>query len=167
MALTEVGKAESLLVEPRGQVNSDAELAVKVPVAAGAREAAAEPAGVVGLELPTGICGEMRVVGMLADCLKRRLRPALEPGEALLAGLEDTVANQPRAQVGGRLSDVVLVERGARDRDLAAEHREECRSGGLRSSHVSALRGLLCCSRRRRRGLSFATASGSAHSRIS
>ena len=43
VALAEVGEAESLLVEPRGQVDSDAELAVQVPVAAGAREAAAEP----------------------------------------------------------------------------------------------------------------------------
>ena len=130
VALTQLPERESLLVQPRGQVDSDAELAVKVPMAAGARQAAADPAGEVGLQLPTRVGGEMRVVGMLADLLKRRLRPALESRHALLAGLKDAVGDQPRAQVGGCRSEVVLVERFVRDGDFAAEHLEERRGGG-------------------------------------
>ena len=95
MALPQVGEAEPLPVEPCGQVDSDAEFAVKVPVAAGARKAAAEPPGEVGLQFPARVGGEMRVVGILGDRLKRGLRPALEPGQALLARLNDAVGDQP------------------------------------------------------------------------
>ena len=76
-------------------MEGDAELAVKVPVAAGAREAAAEPPGEVGLQFPARVGREMRVVGMLGGRLKRGLRPALEPGQALLAALKDPVGDQP------------------------------------------------------------------------
>jgi len=67
---------------------------------------------------------------MLTDRLQCGLCPALEPREALLAGLEDAVADQPGAQVRDRLPDFVLIERLVRDRQLAAEHPTEDRRGG-------------------------------------
>lgn len=72
----------------------------------------------------------MRAVGVLGDARQRDVCPALEARQALVALLEDTVADEPRAQVGGRLSDVVFVERRVFDRNLAAQQRAKGRGGG-------------------------------------
>ena len=46
---------------------------------------------------------------MIGERLKRTLCPAFIAGEELLAGREDVMGDEPGAQVGGRLADIVLI----------------------------------------------------------
>jgi hypothetical protein len=66
---------------------------------------------------------------MVSERLQRVLCPAFVAGEELLARLEHVVSDEPGAQVGGRLADVVLIEGVVGDRDLPAEHRVKGRGG--------------------------------------
>jgi hypothetical protein len=66
---------------------------------------------------------------MIGERLKRTLCPAFIAGEELLAGREDVMGDEPGAQVGGRLADILLIERLMGDRDLPAEHRVKGRGG--------------------------------------
>jgi len=75
----------------------------------------------------------VRSVGVIGERLQRALRAVFVACEPFFAGREDVVSDEPGAEVGGRLADVVLVERVVRDRDLSAEHRVErwCRGAAL------------------------------------
>ena len=71
----------------------------------------------------------MRSVGVIGQRLQRVLRPVFVAHEPLFAGREDVVSDEPGAQVGGRLADVLLVERVVRDREPTTEQRVERRCG--------------------------------------
>lgn len=64
----------------------------------------------------------MRAVGVLAERLQCPLNPAVKAREQLLARLEHCLGDEPGTQVGGRLADVMLIERLVTDRDLAGDH---------------------------------------------
>jgi hypothetical protein len=85
-------------VQPRGEPDGGSQLEVDVAVAAGARGPVAELAGEGGLQVPAGVGGELRAVGVLADLLEGGVRPAFESGDALVAGGEDLGGDQPRAR---------------------------------------------------------------------
>jgi hypothetical protein len=65
-----------------------------------------------------------------ATRLQGALRPVFVACEPFFAWREDVVSDEPGAEVGGCLADVVLVERVVGDRDLSAEHRVERWCGG-------------------------------------
>jgi hypothetical protein len=75
----------------------------------------------------------VRSIGVIGERLERALRPVFVACEPLFAGREDVVSDEPRAEVGGGLADVVLVERVVGDRDVPAEHRvkRRCRGAAL------------------------------------
>jgi hypothetical protein len=127
--LAQLLEREVSLVEPGCEPDRGAQLGVGVAVAARARLACAELARELRPELPAGVGGEVRSVGVLARALERAARPAVKARQALVARVEDVVRDEPGAQVGRCLADVVTVECLVGDRDLAAQHRAQCRSG--------------------------------------
>jgi hypothetical protein len=72
----------------------------------------------------------VRAVWVLARAQERGVRPALEARQPLVARVQDVVRDEPGAQVGAGLADVVLVECLVGDRDLAAQHCAQRRRGG-------------------------------------
>ena len=136
VALAQVGEAESLLVEPRGQLDRDAELAVQVPVAAGAREAAAEPAGEVGLQLPARVGGECAWSGcspiacsvVCAQCSNRTRR----------SSRASRMPWRPARSAGRRSLVRRRARRAPRARSRSRRGASRGTSGrrGLRSSHA-------------------------------
>jgi len=129
LGLSGLLKGEVVLVQPAGEADRDAELFVVGLVGARAGLAGSESAGKVGSESPTRVGGDVRSVGVIGQRLQRVLRPVFVAHEPLFAGREDVVSDEPGAQVGGRLADVLLVERVVRDREPTTEQRVERRCG--------------------------------------
>ena len=108
--LAQLFKRVAAVMQPRREVNRREQLGVGPAVARRKCLAGAEPAREVGPESPAGVGHEVCAVGVLDDARERHACPALEASEALVALLENTLGDEPRAQIGGRLSDVVFVE---------------------------------------------------------
>jgi hypothetical protein len=112
-----------VLVQPEGEADRDAEFLVVGPVGALARLAGSELAGVVGSELPSRVGGDVGSVGVIAERLQRVLRPVFVAREPFFPGREDVVSDEPGAEVGRRLANVVIVERVVGNRELTTQHR--------------------------------------------
>ena len=128
--LAQLLEREVLVAQPGGEPDRGAQLGVAVAVAARARPVTTELARELGPQLPARVGRQVRPIGVRVGALTRGARPALEPRQPLVALLEDAVGEQPRAQVGAGLADVVRIDRLMGDRELAAQHCAQRRCGG-------------------------------------